>query len=122
MKSLKTLPLILILALFISCEKDADRQVSYRITESVSEYNVRYLNESGQLISDKIVPQSAQDAWNYSFLSEDGGIVFVSANYDDPASSIRVQILVDGKIYKQAASKNDTVSFITVSGVIPIRE
>jgi hypothetical protein len=30
--------------------------------------------------------------------------------------------MVDGKLFRQAASKNDTIAFVTVSGVIPIRE
>jgi hypothetical protein len=94
----------------------------YRITDSSSGFNVRYYDESGQLVAEKIVTQSTQDVWNYSFTSDDGGIVFVSANYKDPGSSIKVQIMVDGKIYKQAATRNDTISFVTVSGVIPIRE
>lgn len=106
----------------ISCEKDDERQVTYRITDSVSGFDVRYWNEAGQKVTEKIITQSAQDVWEYSFLSEDGGIVFVSTNYHDPASAIKVQIMVDGKVYKQASSVNDTISFVTVSGVIPIRE
>jgi hypothetical protein len=106
----------------LSCNKETERMVTYRITDSVSGFDVRYYNQSGTLVSEKVPTQSALDVWNYSFPSEDGGIVFVSANYKDPQSAIKVQIMVDGKIYKQAASKNDTISFITVSGVIPIRE
>jgi hypothetical protein len=114
---------LLILVLFAtSCEKDTSRQVTYQVTDSASGFNIRYLDEAGQLVTEKIVTQSAQEVWNYSFQSSDGGIVFVSANYKDPGSAIKVQIKVDGKVYKQASSRNDTVSFITVSGVIPIRE
>jgi hypothetical protein len=112
----------LILLILASCEKDTECKVTYKITDSVSGFDVRYLNESSELITEKITTQSAQDVWNYSFTSEEGGIVFLSANYDDPGSAIKVQIYVDGKIYKQAASRNDTTSFITVSGTIPIKE
>jgi len=113
--------IIISLSLF-SCNKETERMVVYRITDSVSGFDVRYYDQTGTLVSEKVTTQSALDVWNYSFQSEDGGIVFVSANYKDPQSAIKVQIMVDGKIYKQAASKNDTISFITVSGVIPIRE
>lgn len=122
MKIIARLTLFILVLFAASCEKDTERQVVYRITGSVSGFDVRYFDESGQLVSEKVTVQSAQDTWYYSFTSEDGGIVFVSANYKDPASSIKVQIMVDGKVYKQAASANDTISFVTVSGVIPIRE
>jgi hypothetical protein len=105
-----------------SCEKSTEHEVEYRITESVSGFNVRYMDGAGQMFSEFITTQSAQDTWKYSFRSDEGGIVFVSANYKDPASALKVQITIDGKVYKQAASKNDTVSFITVSGIIPYSE
>jgi enterochelin esterase-like enzyme len=105
-----------------ACEKEASREVTYRVTDSVSGFSLRYLDENGQLQSEQVNTQSAQDIWQYSYLGEDGDIVFVSTNYKDPSSSIKVQILVDGKLYRQSSSRNDTVSFVTVSGVIPIRE
>jgi hypothetical protein len=114
--------LILVLCLMASCEKDTGQIVTYRVSDSVSGFSIRYLDENGVLISEKITMQSAQDAWQYSFTGYDGDIVFVSANYKDPASAVKVQIQVDGKLYRQAASKNDTNTFVTVSGVIPIRE
>ena len=62
------------------------------------------------------------DVWQYSFRGNEGDIVFISADYKDPLSAIKVQVLINGKLYRQAATKNDTVSFVTVSGVIPIME
>lgn len=112
----------LIILLLASCEKETEYHVTYKITDSISGFDVRYLNESSEIVSEKISTQSAMDVWNYSFISKEGGIVFVSANYKDPESAIKVQIYVDGKIYKQAASKFDTVNFVTVSGTIPIKE
>ena len=111
-----------LLIILSACEKDNSRQVTYRITDSVSGFEVRYLDENGQLISEMITTQSAQDIWQYTYVGEDGDIVFISANYKDPASAIKVQILVDGKLYRQSSSKNDTIMYITVSGVLPIRE
>jgi hypothetical protein len=122
MNSIKKLFFILLIVMAFSCEKENEHQIIYRITDSVSGFDVRYLNESGLKVTEKITTQSAQDIWEYSFLSADGGIVFVSANYKDPESAVKVQIMVDGKLYKQAASKNDTIMYVTVSGVIPIRE
>lgn len=116
---------IIAIVLFIglaSCEKSTEHRVEYRITESVSGFDVRYMDGTGQFISEGVTTQSAQDTWKFSFQADEGGIVFVSANYKDPASAIKVQIMIDGKVYKQASSKNDTVSFITVSGVVPFSE
>ena len=114
--------IFILILLLAACTKDNERQVTYRIDLSVSGFNVRYLDETGTIKSEKVTTQSAEDEWTYSFISEDGGIVFVSADYKDPESDLRVQILVDGKVYKQAISKNDTSLFVTVSGVIPYRE
>lgn len=113
---------LILLVIFTACEKDSSRLVSYRVTDSLSGFNVRYLDENGELVTDKITVQSALDVWQYNFESYDGEIVFISTNYKDPASSVKVQILIDGKLYRQSSSKNDTLSFVTVSGVIPFME
>lgn len=114
--------IIVSLVILFGCTKDNERQVKYVITDSVSGFTVRYLDESGQIITDMITTQSAEDKWAYEYRANDGDIVFVSANYKDPLSAIKVQIYIDGKVYKQAVSKQDTISFITISGVVPIRE
>jgi hypothetical protein len=110
------------LLFLFSCRNENDRVVTYRITDSASGFTVRYLDETGTVISKNITVNSAQEVWKYSMISDDGGIVFVSANYKDPQSAIKVQVLIDGEIYKQSATRNDTISFVTVSGVIPVRE
>ena len=62
---------------------------------------------------------SMQDQWSYSFIADQGDIVFVSGNYKDINSGLNIRILVDGKVYKQGSSIGDTVKFVTVSGVVP---
>jgi hypothetical protein len=52
-------------------------------------------------------------------MADEGEIVFVSAIYKDINSRINVRILIDGKVYKQGASKYDTVRYVTVSGTVP---
>lgn len=113
---------LILLLLVTACARENDRLVTYRITDSVSGFSVRYLNEAGEIVADQVTVQSAEDVWSYEYVAGDGDIVFVSSNYKDPLSAIKVQVMIDGKVYKQASSKNDTTSFITVSGVIPIRE
>ncbi len=121
-KKMKKIIWIILIILTAGCEKNDERSVIYRISNSPSGFTVRYLNDSQELVTEKIVTQSAQDVWEYSFISEDGGIVFVSANYKDPAGALKVQVMVDQKLFRQASSKNDTISFVTLSGVVPIRE
>jgi len=115
-KIIYILPLIMIL---FSCEKSSEKQVSYIITKSVSGFDVNYRNADGTLIQDHIISESAQDRWQYSYTAEQGDIVFVSAIYKDITSAITVQILIDGKVYKQGSSSQDTVRFVTVSGTVP---
>lgn len=113
---------LILLLLVTACTRENYRLVTYRITDSVSGFSVRYLNEAGVLVADQVTVQSAENVWNYEFLASDGDIVFLSANYKDPLSAIKVMIFIDGKVYKQAVTKQDTISFVTVSGVVPIRE
>ena len=110
------LPLLLILG---SCEKSKEKQVSYVITRSVSGFDVNYRIADGTLVKEHIETESAQEKWQYSYTAEEGDIIFVSAIYKDITSAISVQILIDGKVYKQGSSSQDTVRFVTVSGTVP---
>ena len=111
--------LIPILLVLVSCQKDREKQVSYLVTKSISGFDVNYRTTDGSLLSEHIETSSAQDVWQYEFTAEEGDIVFVSAIYDDIASAISVQILIDGKVYKQGSSAQDTVKYVTVSGTVP---
>lgn len=111
---------LFIMVSFSSCEKQYEKKtVTYQITKSVSGFNVNYRNELQELIKEKIVTNSAEDKWTYSFKAKPRDIVFVSANYKDISSAIDIKILIDGKVYKQASTKFDTTMFVTVSGTIP---
>jgi len=68
-----------------------------------------------------IEPQSAQDVWRYTYLANEGDIVYVSGNYKDLNSALKIVIKIDGKIYKQAANEGDTLAYLIVSGVIPYK-
>ncbi len=114
-KIIFVIPLILIL---FSCEKTREKKVSYVITKSISGFDVNYATADGTLRSESIVTISADDRWEYDYIAEEGDIVFVSAIYKDISSAITVQILVDGKVYKQGSSSQDTVSYVTVSGTV----
>lgn len=106
--------------LFSSCERNDEAvKVVYKITDNQSGFTVKYRNSSGELQNEEVIPLSKEDEWKHSFVSEEGEIVYVSAIYDDVNTGINVQILLDGKAYKQASSLYDTLNFVTVSGSIP---
>ncbi len=117
-KILYIIPLIFIL---FSCQKSKEKQVSYIITKSISGFDVNYRVADGSLVKQSIETASAQDRWQYLFTAEEGDIVFVSAIYTDISSAINVQILIDGKVYKQGSSSQDTVRYVTVSGTVPFQ-
>lgn len=105
--------------LFFSCTKNQQVKITYEVTGSISVYNLYYQDGDGTLQQIAIEPQSAQDKWTYNFTGEQGDIVYLSGNYKDPNSALKMLIKVDGKIYKQNANEGDTIRFLTVSGVVP---
>lgn len=113
------LPIMSMALIFTACDVNTESPVRYQVTNASSGFMVNYRDEDGALIRDTITTQSAQDIWTYSFRAVEGDIVFVSARYKDINSAIKVQVFVDGKIYKEGSSKYDTVSYVTVSGTIP---
>lgn len=107
--------------LFFACEKEADpKQVKYLITDSVSGFTVTYTDESGKKQAPVFVPaQSEEDIWTMKFSAEPGHILYLSVQDTVPDSYTRIQIYVDGKIYKQAIRDNDPTKPVVVSGVVP---
>lgn len=121
LKQIRFLTLFIVVALIVSsCESNDEAvKVVYKISDNQSGFTVNYRNSGGELQSEQVMPLSKEDEWKHSFVSEEGEIVYVSAIYDDVNTGIKVQILLDGKVYKQASSLYDTLSFVTVSGSIP---
>ncbi|OYT11477.1 MAG: hypothetical protein B6I19_11305, partial [Bacteroidetes bacterium 4572_114] len=97
--------ILVILGIFIfsSCEKREEKKVEYRASNAISNYQISYRLPSGELITETIEAISQQDIWSYSFIAEQGEIVYVSGNYKDINSSLKITILVDGKAYKQSS-------------------
>lgn len=114
----KILSIIVIVLVTLSCSKENTKSVCYLATGSISDVNLDYLSESGEMMSISISPQSAQDEWKYSFAADQGDIVYISGYYNDINSALKLMILVDGKVYKQASNEADTINYLTVSGTI----
>lgn len=111
--------IIPLLFLMLACNKAEEKKVTYLISRSVSGFDVNYRNADGLVVKEKVISESAEDQWSYNFIAEEGDIVFVSAIYKDISSAINVQVIIDGKVYKQGSSKQDTVNYVTVSGTVP---
>jgi len=110
---------LLILLIASACEKREEKLVKYIATDAVSNFTISYRDQCGTVVTRQVQAQSEVDRWEYSFVAEQGEIVYVSGNYKDIGSALKVMILIDGKIYKQAATRGDTVRYVTASGVIP---
>lgn len=113
-----TILIICLIILSISCSKTNKKKVTYLSTEAISEYSLQYLDKTNELIKIVVAPQSAQDEWIYNYFAADGEIVYISGNYHDINSSLKIMIIIDGKVYKQASNESDTLSFLTVSGTV----
>ncbi len=120
-KQMKNIIIFFIISIFAlsACEKREDKMVKYVATDATSDYTINYRDESGTLQSKTISAKSAQDKWNYSFMLEQGEIVYLSGKYKDITSALKLIIYVDGKVYKQSNSVGDTLKYLTVSGVVP---
>lgn len=112
---------IAILSIFLltSCNKSNQKKVTYITTGSISAYNLQYVNDQNVLIKEVVEPQSAQDTWKYEFMSDQGEIVYINGIYKDINSALKIQLLVDGKVYKQGSTQGDTLKYLVVSGVVP---
>ena len=103
-----------------SCNKDnPEVDVTYRVSKAYSETVIAYTNEAGIMNTDTVNFDSGEDIWSYSFSGEKGDIIYVSAIYIDSTSSVTVEILLDGKIYKSGSGNNEPGKYVIVSGTIP---
>ncbi len=116
----KFIYLFFVLALIAGCERDREVvPVSYRVSNAYSPVSIKYRNSDGAIISETINFESAEDIWEFPFDNERGEIIYISARYSDSTSSVKLMIIIDGKIYKQGSSINDPDKYVTVSGTIP---
>ncbi|RLD86745.1 MAG: hypothetical protein DRJ02_08100 [Bacteroidetes bacterium] len=119
MNKISTLSLLAFLLLAMGCNKTYPMKVTYQATGAVSAYNLQYLDDQNVLVKTTILPQSEQDVWNYDFEAEQGDIVYMNGKYNDVNSGLKLQLLIDGKMYKQASTEGDTIKYVVVSGTVP---
>lgn len=118
---MKKIIILAIISVFLySCEKEKDmKRVKYLVTDSVSGFTVTYTNEDGEKQAPmSVAVGSEEDEWTMSFMAEQGQVVYLSVEDTVTNSFTRLQIYVDGKVYKQGV-KDDKSPNVVVSGVVP---
>lgn len=118
---MKKLIYIIVLGfLLIACEKDEQQvNVTYRLSNAIADTDLSYRNIDGQIINETVQFESLADIWSKPLEMKKGDIVYLSAIYYDSTSSVKVEILVDGKVYKEGSSSQKPETYVTVSGTIP---
>ncbi|NCA86396.1 MAG: hypothetical protein EOM83_12610 [Clostridia bacterium] len=111
--------LILIIVALGGCHKRDDKKVTYLVTSDATEVALQYRDRTGLLQKIVLQPAGGQEEWRYSFVAEQGDIVYLSGKYEEGLATLKLMITVDGKVYKQAQSTGDTIRYVTVSGVVP---
>jgi hypothetical protein len=118
MKKIKYLFFVLIL--LVACDKEDQKiMVKYRVSNAFAATTLSYRNADDQLIKETVNFESAEDIWQIGMEKKRGDIVYLSAVYEDSTSSVRLEILVDGKIYKSGSSVQEPFKYLTLSGTIP---
>ena len=111
--------LILIIVALGGCHKRDDKKVTYLVTSDATEIALQYRDETGLLQKIVLQPAGGQEEWRYSFVAEQGDIVYLLGKYEEGLATLKLMITIDGKVYKQAQSTGDTIRYVTVSGVVP---
>ena len=81
----------------ISCQKNTELKAEYEAGGGVSEYNLYYFDQGGELIQVLVSPESVTYRWTCSFLGEKGDIVYLSGNYKNPNSVLNLMIKLNEK-------------------------
>lgn len=116
----KVICISMMFILLSACNKEDEKiVVQYKASNGYSETQIKYRDANGVLVSKEINLVGGEDIWTYSFDGNKGDIVYISARYFDPNSSITLQILLDGRIYKEGTSNNEKDKYFTISGTIP---
>jgi hypothetical protein len=104
----------------IACEKDDEQvDVTYRLSNAIADIDLSYRNVDGQIVTQTIEIRSLEDVWAKPLEMNKGDIVYLTAIYFDSTSSVKLQILMNGKVYKEASSNQKPEVYLTVSGTIP---
>lgn len=107
--------------LVVSCEKRTEQYVvMYRVIEYKDGFKVSYKMNSDTLFQEQVKGvYTLSNYWYKKFVAKSGDIVYVSVLDTVINSFSRVQILLDGKIYKEKVRTQDRFKPVVVTGVLP---
>lgn len=116
----KLFSIVFVYLLLTACETENEKMnVSYRVSNAYADTEISYRNSEAQIISEVVAFNSPQDTWSYDMALNRGEIVYLSAIYSDSTSSVKLQILMDGKVFKEASNNNEPGKYLILSGTIP---
>ena len=111
---------IILFVLASSCQmENKDVSVIYRVSNATADTEISFRDENGNILSEDADFQSLEDKWHYALQLKQGEIVYLTALYHDSSSSVNVEILIDGKIYKQKSSVQEPEKYVIASGIVP---
>ena len=106
--------------MLLSCDKEnATVKVRYEASKAYADTEISYRDGDGQLVKEWVAFESGEDTWRFDMDLKKGDIVYISAMYQDTASSVRLRILIDRKVYKEGTSINEPEKYLIVSGTVP---
>ncbi len=108
-----------VLLLMPGCAKYTRKRITYRASQALFPVALTYRDNNGILVADTFQPVGEQDIWSKNVMMNEGDIVYLAGKYNNIENSVLLEVLIDGKIYKQNSSKGDTVNYVIVSGTIP---
>ena len=82
------------------------------------------MDPEGVTHTENVAFNSSEDVWSQNFEFEEGDIIYLSSIYESTSGAQRLQILLDGKSYKQGENEllPSEAGRITVSGVVPFSD
>lgn len=113
--------LLFLLLLMISCEKRSEQYVVvYRVLDYKDGFKISYKMNSDTLLQEQVQGVfTLSNYWRKKFTAKSGDIVYLSVLDTVINSFSRVQILLDGKIYKEKIRTEDRYMPVVVSGILP---
>lgn len=116
---------ILVAVVFFGCTKAPEQHtIMYFADKATSELTISFINSEGVTQTEVVAFNSSEDAWSQKFDFEEGDIIYLSSTYESTSGAQRLQILIDGKSYKQGENEllPGEEGRITISGVVPFSD
>jgi hypothetical protein len=112
--------MFLFFAMLVACEKENDQiTVQYQVSEAYAETEIKFRDEDQNVRTEMVDFKSVQDIWRYKFKASKGDILYISTKYADSLSSVKIQINVDGKLFKETSNSYEPNTYLILSGTIP---